>query len=583
MLTLFVGVLACFKGRAEQKEFKREAESSLKEIAELLVRQRGDEVVPYPRSKGEVKKTSPMRTRFFQNEDFTITVPFDSAKDSRSLYNLGTPVGAEAMILMSKNQFPLDSIYAKWQSFLDKRNVVCALQLNVDPVLKQDTLLIAGNPLLCIPQNKYKTYYVDSFYAIQLTTYLQSPSYWVDAPLSLKILFYILLTITVAGFVMCLFKYLRSKFGNAVSVNVVLAGMSFLLLLVFTGLMSWSIYSDYQEQVAQQKEVIQETFREVLTDEVMRKSKILSLIPSFYHSEGPTLIQPIPDTVRVVSAMGMRAYPIVPYRFEHSLYKETEMRADISYILYKCPLSVDTLYHRLDSVLREKAISVPTSVRYTNIDLEERSSAYFAPSEKRCLPQDSLTTWYLGFRCEGEVTVYCHPRVAMSLLWANAKTYCLLAGWVLFVLFFLFRHRLAAALRTWAVKSEAGKQEPVIEKEIPCIDVNLGDAELFKLSDTAYFNASTGVLCNGELEVTLKGRTLCLLTAFLHAPDFLLTEEEIYDTLWDGGGSKGSKNTEIYRLREVFKKLDLPIIVQFRSGTYQLKNPHSSTEKAGLK
>lgn len=208
ILTLLVGVLACYKGKADQIKFKKDAELFLKRISELLVKQTYDSSLQY-RNRNKGNKKSLIRT--FQNKDFAITVPIDSAKDCRSLYDLGTSVGAEAMILMSKNQFPLDSIYAKWQSFLDERNVVCALQLNVDPVLQQDTLVIAGDSLLCIPKNKFKTYYMDSFYAIQLTTYLYFPAYLADAPLSLKILFYILLGVDSGYLFWFLFTYQRKE------------------------------------------------------------------------------------------------------------------------------------------------------------------------------------------------------------------------------------------------------------------------------------------------------------------------------------------------------------------------------------
>ena len=363
--------------------------------------------------------------------------------------------------------------------------------------------------------------------------------------------------------------------------KIYILGTLALLCLLGTGYYAWTLYDAHQKQVTEWNEGAKAAFEEALWIEVNKRAEV----PFYSCSSGEegmmTFNAKTPDSVSVMTANGWRWYKIVGHKYENSLLKETRSRGDLSFLLEKYPLSVDSLSFHWNTILSEKHIPINNQIRYVYTDLELRDSALYSSVGQQLSRMDSLTVKYLGFRCEYEVTAY-----VSFPCWLNALTHgdgcILLLPWLLLVLLYISYPKLEIWVQRKMThekiveKTIEVQKEVIIEKEIHVVDVQMDKLGVFQLPDGTIFDSIVGSLKKDELQQRLQPQSISLLKLFLSNESHQISSEEICMKLWSDTGYSYRLHSAISRLRNDLKAVKSELLVSCSYGLYELKLPISS-------
>ncbi len=336
------------------------------------------------------------------------------------------------------------------------------------------------------------------------------------------------------------------------------------LCLLGTGSYAWTQQQEYDEQVLAWKEEAKASFEEALWIEVDKRSEI-----SFYHSssdvKGVTSLKiQIPDSVSVMTVNGFKKYKIDRKKYDQSLAKETNLRANLSTLLNFYPLSVDTLAMYWDSLMAVKGIYLNNQICYVYTDLALQNDTTYSKKDYSHRNKDSLTVKYMGFRCEHELTAYAsYPNWLFRL---SSVNWCwLLFPWIVFALVVVFFVPMGQFFQRKFVK------EKVIEREVHVADVKIEKAQTFLLPDGSVFNSLESTLTKGGQQYRLSNQSAILLKLFLRKDNHRLASADIDQELWNGKGSTDQLYKAIQRLRVGLKKVTSELEIKNENGNYELK------------
>ena len=332
------------------------------------------------------------------------------------------------------------------------------------------------------------------------------------------------------------------------------------MCLLGTGSYAWILQKEYDEQVLAWKEEAKASFEEALWMEVDKRAEI-----PFYHSSseerGVTSLRTrIPDSVSVMTANGFKKYKIDRKKYENSLIKETRFRTNLSTLLYYYPLLVDTLAMHWDSLLSVKGIYSNNQICYVYTDLELQNDTCYSKKDYSCSNKDSLTTIYMGFRCEHELTAYTsYPYWLFRLSFVN---WCwLLLPWVVLILVIVYYVPMERFFRGKFIK----------EREVHVADVKLEKAQTFLLPDGSVFDSFECTLTKGDQQYRLSNQSAILLKLFLRKSNHRLSSADIDLELWNGKGTADQLYKAIQRLRVGLKKVASSLEIKNENGNYELK------------
>lgn len=348
-----------------------------------------------------------------------------------------------------------------------------------------------------------------------------------------------------------------------------------LLCLLGTGYYAWTLYDAHRKQVAEWNEGAKAAFEEALWMEVDKRAEI-----PFTHSsngrEGMTTFkEKIPDTVFITSHLGRIGYLIEHSRYENSLIKERKKRANLSTLFNKYPLLIDTLLVHWDSLLSEKQIIVDNYIRYIYTDLELHNDTLYSIGYERFSQLDSLTVKYLGFRCEHEVVAYVSWPYWMSVI--NKGDWCiLLFSWILLILLFVYFSKLESLVERKLTLGKVIEKEIIVRTEVRIVDVQINEADVFKLPDGTLFDSFAKVLSKGEIRHSIQPQSVSLLKLFLSKSDYKVTSTEISLGLWKEEREKEKLYSAIRRLRNDLKTVNSELVIRCTGGEYELESPISS-------
>lgn len=269
--------------------------------------------------------------------------------------------------------------------------------------------------------------------------------------------------------------------------------------------------------------------------------------------------------ITLESKYGKREYVVPHFKFEHNIENNFQQRGLYSVILSKQPLDADALDAKWNRLLVDAGFGGKTGTRITVTDLLEQETCTY--SDYRYEKTDSLLSYYIGCRCEVEVTGYIHCSLWDVFSWKDK----MLLSAIVFACLLLFyldkyirrsgRHLLARRMSVKTVK-----------------DV---DTRIYQLDDDLFFNPYTKELGNAETKTTLTAQMVILLQGFLDAKDYRLTIEEIMQLLWpeDTAVLASRVHSVIKRLREYIAKVSNDWIIENGNLGYQLKKKPHSIEK----
>lgn len=292
-----------------------------------------------------------------------------------------------------------------------------------------------------------------------------------------------------------------------------------------------------------------------------------------------------PVEVKVNFGQGMRSY-VIPYeKHAQNIERNSTVRGMHSYLLHQAPLNADSLNLFWQERLADSGFSGKTVVRIVTTDWEERDSCAYSGDAFYLSQSDSLTTYYMGLRCEAGVTGYLYHPWWMTLSWkdwgllAAIIAGCILLFFVQRNLYKLYCHLFVKEKQVVVEKEivvEKQVQVPVfIEKEVPVTVPQKSGSHIYRLEEGVYFDADSRLLKKGDMTVNLKPQPARLLQGFLEAENCRLSNDEILHLLWpDGSGTQNKLYQIIKRLRESLSEISI-CTVENEKFAYQLKIPHS--------
>ena len=346
-----------------------------------------------------------------------------------------------------------------------------------------------------------------------------------------------------------------------------------LLCLLGTGYYAWTLYDTHRKQVAEWNEEAKAAFEEALWLEVNKRAET----PIFHYSGEKngmtTLNEKIPDSVSVMTMNGWQKYKIDRCKYVNSLIKEGRKRGHLGALLEMRPLSIETLLIQWDSLLANRQIPSQDQIRYIYTDWELRNDTVYVPTDENIVCSDSLTTIYLGFRCEHELVAYTSYSFWKSGLLSLSVCWLVLP-WMVWGLLFSFYAPLEKYLQKKLVRKE------VVEREIHVADVAIEKAKIYQLPDGCLFDSFAGTLMKEELTKQLPPQSMILLGLFLCKENHRLSSLEIEQELWNGRGTAEKLRQAIQRLRRDLKAVSSDVVIKNVNGDYELKLPISSKNLA---
>lgn len=284
----------------------------------------------------------------------------------------------------------------------------------------------------------------------------------------------------------------------------------------------------------------------------------------------------VPKVVTVDIGDGPREYVISACKHTNNVAKNPTERIYDSCMLEEQPLKADSLGMQWERLLAMKGISAATNLRVSVTDLSgDVSVAYANDSYRRSAP-DSLFSYYIGYRCEVEVTAFVSPfSYWHSLLWTDwVKFFCLLVSVV-----FVWKIRPVRNKRLVLVHRSEGIGEVPAVSEGAVLVLPETLSCIYRLGDDVCFDATDQVLRRGKQIESLLPQSSALLLGLLKSEEYCLSISDICLLLWpDGSGRPERVHTVASRLRSSLSKVSPCISIVGRNSKYQLKIAHSIEE-----
>ena len=385
----------------------------------------------------------------------------------------------------------------------------------------------------------------------------------------------------MVSFVFCSFAF-KIVNENEMKRKFYIFGVLAALCLLGTGYYAWTLYNAHCKQMAEWNEGAKAAFEEALWMEVNKRADIPIPYYSGETKDLKTLNESIPDTIYVTSSFGRRGYYIDRVRRERSLIKDLDKSIMLGGLLYKYPLSVDTLAKHWNIGLSERKIPAKSKIRYVFTDWDLKNDTVCSVANNQ-IHFDSLSVSYLGIRCEHGITAYISYPHWMSFLtipqYLIVFLPCLL--WLLLLMSYSkietsLHHKLVREKVIVQEKTIEIEKKVIIEKEIHIADVQIDKANVFKLPDGTLFDSFAKFLSKGEIRHSIQPQSVSLLKLFLSRSDYRVTSTEISMELWKEEREKEKLYSAVRRLRNDLKAVNSELIITCTNGEYELKSPISS-------
>ncbi|MDE6348753.1 MAG: helix-turn-helix domain-containing protein [Bacteroides sp.] len=264
----------------------------------------------------------------------------------------------------------------------------------------------------------------------------------------------------------------------------------------------------------------------------------------------------------------------IPYeKYSQNIgWNSDKLRGMHTYLLHEVPLNADSLNLFWQNQLAEWGLSGRTVVRITTTDWEEHDSYTYSADTLYLSASDSLSTYYIGYRCEVGVTGYFYNSWWETLSWKDKVL--LLAMIVGCTLLFFLKNFMGGVFHRLFVKEKL----IVVEKEVPVIVGHESGSHIYQLEEGVYFDADSRLLKKGNIIMELNPQPALLLQGLLDAENHRLSNDELLHLLWpDGEGTLVRLHQAVKRLRNSLSQISVCTIVN-ENFVYRLKIPHSVDE-----
>lgn len=378
----------------------------------------------------------------------------------------------------------------------------------------------------------------------------------------------------------------------------------------------------YQKNVEAMRTESEDLLVEVLKKELHRKQQELNL---FYISK--VTVDTVPLIIRVTTSEGVKSYAVDAKKSKKNISQNMAERSWHSAVCMKSGLSVDTLHQLWDRGLKRHKIFAKTDVHMSITHLDNTISHFKCKNSNDLCSVTQKITVYIGNRCELEIigfwsyswwTVYQYHSTPFEVIGSVAAALIIVfCGWYLVKKYITKirndkRHlandwdrerkvriqlekdqkRLEAKQREYEKRikdlsargEEYEEERKSMEKILKEYEIQIQKLKelresgkeplLYILSPKVTFGSYAKLLICGDQTIPLTSQACRLLDAFLNAPDYILTYEELLECLWkDGSGGMVRLRVAISRLRIVLSVDPEITVFQRDIDKYQLILP----------
>lgn len=327
-------------------------------------------------------------------------------------------------------------------------------------------------------------------------------------------------------------------------------------------------YFLYQSRMEHWKMEARYAFAEVIKREVSKRSEQ----DVFFLTSGAKKLSPEPErrkAITVISEYGTIEYAIPRYKDSLNIERNWSTRGLYTILFEDHPLKADSLNIAWNGFLQQAGFPGSSLVRLSITDLLGREKQTCSDASVGVSQFDSLTTCYIGQRCENEISGFIRcPWRNVFLLKDGILLGAIIA--LCFLLFFLEK-KFVQFYRRFFVR------EVVVEKEVPMMALKGTDVHIYKFGDVA-FHTDVRILKRGDSVLKLPRQAATLLQLLIEAKGYRLSIGELQGLMWPtGDGSADKLHKAVERLRGYLSQISDWQIVNENYG-YQLKSSYSIDE-----
>ncbi len=378
----------------------------------------------------------------------------------------------------------------------------------------------------------------------------------------------------------------------------------------------------YQKNVEAMRTESEDLLVEVLKKELHRKQQELNL---FYISK--VTVDTVPLIIRVTTSEGVKSYAVDAKKSKKNISQNMAERSWHSIACMKRGLSADTLYQLWDKELKMRNILTEIDIHILMTNLDNTISLFKCKNCNDLCSGTHKFIFYVGNRCELEVVgfwayswwaVYQYHSTPFDVIGSVAAALIIIfCCWYLVKKYITKirndkRHlandwdrerkvriqlekdqkRLEAKQREYEKRikdlsargEEYEEERKSMEKILKEYEIQIQKLKelresgkeplLYILSPKVTFDSYAKLLICGDQTIPLTSQACRLLDAFLNAPEYILTYEELLECLWkDGSGGMVRLRVAISRLRIVLSVDPEITVFQRDIDKYQLILP----------
>lgn len=357
-----------------------------------------------------------------------------------------------------------------------------------------------------------------------------------------------------------------------------LSRKTLLVILVMTAL--WLVveaFHGYQVRRQNWNERMHTALFSVLKDNMEKCGKEDVYMASHSYSKRNSK-DDIPKIVTMDVGEGPKEYIVPAYKHYNNIEENPTERLFDSIILEEHPLKADSLNILWDSLLVRNGISCYCNIRVSVIDLSGGISTAYAKDSRYLSVSDSLFSFYIGYRCEAEVTAFASPFSYWRnlTLWDWATFFFLLLAGVYIYWNWIINNKRSVG------SCECDNTESIpVERKAPVAVVRETASCIYQLGDDVWFDSTNRLLRRGSQIKILLPQVSALLLGLLEADGYCMSISDICLLLWpDGSGRSERVHTVAGRLRASLTEISSQISIISGNSRYQLKIAHFIAENA---
>lgn len=322
----------------------------------------------------------------------------------------------------------------------------------------------------------------------------------------------------------------------------------FLLIIIIGGVIFFYLGKrNYDAKLTQLKEKAKEALIEALNQEL----KLRNVEGRLLYSDPKKSLKfnTLTETAIIEYGLGKREYKLDPMKHYLNMTSNTNLSALHRYVFEHDLIVPDTINAEWKLHLMGK--NIQNTLRVSVTDKEDKTISNLTSDCQWYNDSKAVFENYIRYHCEIEIVRFLNYSI-----WRLIE----LSGFMYFVLYIAF---IWGSMKTVFIINEKVNPTPKIETKQTSI-------QSYCLKDDIIFHAGQKrISINGE-EKKMTPQVCLLLKLFLNAPNYALTDDEIFSRLWpDKSGTPERLHQVITRLRRLLSDSSI-CIERHGNSSYQL-------------